>query len=321
MNNPEPGSSASDAEAPDCSTTHQAAGAFHSGFVGIIGKPNVGKSTILNYLLGHKVSIVSPRPQTTRHRILGILTRQDAQAIFIDSPGWHQSKHPFERHLVKVAKGVIEEANVLLTVIDATSTITKEDRWVFDEVRRTKRPAILAINKVDLVKKHVVLPLLEAGAASHLFQEHIPISAVTGDNMAVLLAQLIARLPEGPRWYEADQLTDQSTEQLVCEFVREQVLRATRQEVPQAVTVVLEELTRQESMTVIRATIIVEREGQKAIVIGRGGLMLKRIGTAARLDLERWLGRKVFLELWVKVVADWRTDPGRLRELGYERSS
>lgn len=288
-----------------------------SGFVGIVGKPNVGKSTILNHLLGHPVSIVSPRPQTTRGRILGILTRGSTQVIFVDSPGWHKPKHLFEKHMIAVAKGVMEDADLLLAVIDATSRIEQEDEWVFDAVRRSKRPAILAINKVDAVKKPFILPLLEQCATLKLFEEHVPISALNGENMEVLLSTLMARLPEGPEWYEPGQLTDQSTQQLISEMIREQVLYATRQEVPQAVAVLIEELEAKETVTVIRATILVEREGQKAIVIGHKGQVLKKVGQAARLGIERLLGRKVFLELWVKVAEGWRNDPSMLRQLGY----
>lgn len=290
---------------------------YRSGFVGLSGKPNVGKSTLLNAFLGRKVSITSPRPQTTRTRILGILTRPDAQVIFLDSPGWHRPQHPLGRYMVAMARGIIEEADVLVAMLDATTGITQEDEWVFDEIRKAKRPALLAINKVDAVNKGLILPLLEQAAATGLFAEHIPVSATHGDNLDVLMAQLIARLPEGPRWYEPEQVTDQTTEQLIQEFIREQVLLATRQEVPYAIGVLLEEITRKETVIVIRATILVEREGQKAIVIGRQGQMLKHIGTEARKELERLLGDKVFLELWVKVARDWRTDISMLRQLGY----
>ncbi len=291
---------------------------FRSGFVGIIGKPNVGKSTILNAVLGRKVSIISPRPQTTRFRILGILTRKHAQVMFIDSPGWHKPQHLFGRHLLAVAKGVLEEADVLLAVVDARAGLGREDEWVFDEVRRTKKPAVLAINKVDLVRKPLVLPLLEQCAKQALFDEMIPISALKGDNLDVLLKALMTRLPEGPRWYEPGQLTDQSTQQIIREFIREPVLCATWQEVPHAVDVLVEEVTDKPEITVIRATVLVERDSQKAILIGRKGERMKAIGKAARLELQRWLGRKVFLELWVKVAKDWREDHAMLRQLGYE---
>lgn len=300
---------------------------YHSGFVGVIGKPNVGKSTIVNAFVGRKVSIVSSRPQTTRNRILGILTRPDAQVILIDTPGWHKPEHPLGRHMISVTKGVVEDADVLLAIVDAAGRFTKEDEWVFDQVRRANRPSLLALNKIDLVNKRLLLPIMARCADLKLFEELVPVSALTGDNMDRLLAQLITRLPQGPRWYEPDQLTDQSSEQLIREFIREQVLHATRQEVPHAVAVLLDELTTKEppagrphapGLTLIRATILVEREGQKAIVIGKQGRTLKQIGTAARLELERWLGRKVFLELWVKVAEQWRADPAMLRELGYE---
>lgn len=301
-----------------------------AGFVGLVGRPNVGKSSILNAALKRKVSIVSPRPQTTRHRILGILTRPDAQVVFVDSPGWHKPIHSFGKHLVEVAKGVFDEVDVLVAVIEATSGIGREDEWVFEEVKRTARPAILAINKVDLVNKPTVLPLIEQCARLNLFQEQIPVSAKTGQNMDALLTQLIARLPEGPRWYEADHITDQTTEQIVREFIREAVLSATHQEVPHAVAVRLEEMTSEDRpasrvqpgqharLTRVRATILVEREGQKAIVIGKQGQMLKGIGITCRMELERWLGQQVFLELWVKVEKEWRTNSAILRELGYQ---
>ena len=301
--------------------------AQRSGFIGLVGKPNVGKSTIVNAFVGRKVTIVSPRPQTTRHRILGILTRPDVQAIFVDSPGWHKPEHPLGRYMLSVAKGVLQEADVLLAVIDAASKLTQEDEWVFEHIRQAKRPScLLAINKVDLVNKRLLLPLIAACAERTLFEDIVPISALAGDNMDRLLQLLVMRLPEGPRWYEADQLTDQATDRIIREFIREQALYATRQEVPHAVAVQLDSVTTKEpppdrpkakGLVVIQATILVERPGQKAILIGRQGRTLKQIGTAARLDLERWLGRKVFLELWVKVAKEWRANPRLLRELGY----
>ena len=299
---------------------------YRSGFVGIIGRPNVGKSTILNAFLGEKVAITTPRPQTTRHRILGVLTRDDAQVMFLDSPGVHEPRHALGRYMLEVAKAVIDEADVLVTVIEAGSSLHGEDERVFAWVRqalrapgpgRTQRGSLLAINKVDLVKKPILLPLLEACARTKLFAEHIPISAKTGDQMDVLLSKIIACLPEGPRWYAPEDRTDQTTRQLIGELIREQVMLATRQEVPHAVAVALDQVEEREGVTAIRATLLVERQGQKAILIGRGGLMLKEIGQAARHQLERLLGRKVYLELWVKVAEDWRSDEGLLRELGY----
>lgn len=300
--------------------------AHRSGFVGIVGRPNVGKSTILNYYVGEKLAIVSPRPQTTRHRILGVLTRPDAQLMFLDTPGLHHPAHTLGRYMVEVAKAVLEEADVLIVVIDGRTGLTTEDAHVFAQVRRAarpppggarQRPVLLAINKVDLVKKLRLLPLIDACAKQHVSLEHIPVSALTGEQMDVLLERTIALLPEGPRWYEPQQRTDQTTAQLIGEFIREQVLLATRQEVPHAVGVLVDQVTNETHLTSIQATIVVARPGQKAIVIGRGGTMLKRIGQEARRQLERLLGRKVYLNLWVKVVGDWRRDEQMVRQLGY----
>jgi len=290
---------------------------YRSGFVGLIGKPNVGKSTILNLLLGRKVSIVSPRPQTTRQRVLGILTKDDAQVIFVDTPGWHKPEDPLGRHLISVAKGVIEEVDILVAVLDATSGIEIEDEWVFNEVRQRKRPALAVINKADAVKKPSLLPFLEQLAALKLFDDQIPVSALKHENLDVLLKEIIRRLPEGPRWYAPGQVTDQTSEQIIRELIREQVFNAVRQEVPYAVAIRLDAMEDKPRVTVIQATILVEREGQKAIMIGKRGQMLKEIGKAARLELERELGRRIYLELWVKVEKDWRRKMSVLRELGY----
>ncbi len=290
---------------------------YRSGFVGIIGRPNVGKSTILNYYLGEKIAITSPHPQTTRRRILGVLTRPDAQVMFLDSPGFHTPKHTLGRYMVEVAKAVLEEADVLVVVIDARAGLTEEDRRVFARLRHLERPALLAINKVDLVKKPRLLPLLEECAGTRLFKECIPLSALTGEQMPVLLDRLMAYLPEGPRWYETEQRTDQSPNQRIAELIREHVLALTRQEVPHVIGVLVDEMQETKQLISIQATILVERPGQKAIIIGRAGQMLKQIGQAARKDIERLLGRKVFLGLWVKVAEAWRSDPRMLRQLGY----
>jgi GTP-binding protein Era len=299
-----------------------------SGFVSIVGRPNVGKSTLLNYYLGEKVAIVSPIPQTTRHRILGVVTREDAQVILLDSPGLHPPEHALGRHMMEVAKAVMAEADVLLAMIDARRGVTDDDERMFSHIQTimrasskgeqgTPRQAVLAINKIDLVKKPRLLPLLEACARRELFAECIPISALTGQQMDVLLDRLIAHLPAGHRWYDPQQRTDQSARQLMSELIREQALLATRQEVPHAIGVLIEEMTEGKRVITIQATVLVERPGQKAILIGRQGTMLKRIGQAARQQIERLLGRKVHLSLWVKVAEHWRRDERVLRELGY----
>ena len=303
--------------------------AFRSGFVGIVGRPNVGKSTLLNYYLGEKIAIVSPRPQTTRHRILGVLTRPDAQVMFLDTPGLHEPQHALGRYMLEVAKSVLDEADVLVTLVDARG-ITDEDERVFDRVKSAlrrqegapgARTALLVVNKVDLVKKPKLLPLLEGIAKRKLFADVIPVSALKGVQMDVLLEQIIARLPEGPRWYEPEQRTDQTSERLVSEFIREQLFLATREEVPHALAVLIDDLQQDERLIRVQATILVERQGQKAIVIGRGGAMLKQIGQEARRQIEKALGRKVYLGLWVKVAEGWRGDERILRQLGYTGGS
>lgn len=290
---------------------------FRSGFVGIVGRPNVGKSTMLNHYLGQKVAIVSPRPQTTRHRILGVLTRPTAQVMFLDTPGFHRPQHALGRFMVAVAKAVMDEADVVVVVIDGRHGINEDDRRMLARLKQADRPCIMAINKVDLVKKPKLLPLIEACAKTGLFTDCVPVSALKGEQMDVLLDRIIAHLPEGPRWYEAEHHTDQTTQQLIGEFIREQVLIATHEEVPHAVAVLVDQIEARGHLTSIQATILVERPGQKAIVIGRGGQMLKSIGQEARQQLERLLGRKVYLGLWVKVAEGWRSDDRVLRQLGY----
>ena len=255
---------------------------YHSGFVGIVGRPNVGKSTILNAFLGEKIAITSPRPQTTRHKILGILTREDAQIVFVDMPGLHEPQHALGRHMLETAKAAIDEADVLITVIDGRAGLTAEDERVFERVTRAQRPSLLAINKVDVARKPMLLPLIARCAALGLFAECIPVSALTGEQMPVLLAQVIARLPEGPQWYGPEQRTDQPLTHRISELIREQLLLATRQEVPHAIAVVVDQMEERERVTTIQATILVERPCQKAIVIGKGGAGLKHIGQTAR---------------------------------------
>jgi GTP-binding protein Era len=291
---------------------------YRSGFVGIVGRPNVGKSTMLNTWLGRKVAITSPKPQTTRGRILGVLTTPEAQVIFLDSPGWHQPKDPLGRYMLAAAKQVAEEADVLVVVIDATSKIREEDEWVFEHAKGSRGKRLLAINKMDAVKKMVALPLIQQISERGVFEEIVPVSAATGENMDALLREVIKRLPEGPQWYEPEKLTDQTPQDYAREVIREHILRATYQEVPQAVAVQIEEMApNDKGILMVRATILVERVGQKGILIGKGGLMLKQIGQRAREELEAWMGQKIFLELWVKVADEWRSDTGRLRELGY----
>ncbi|MBO9369618.1 MAG: GTPase Era [Chloroflexi bacterium] len=292
-----------------------------SGFVAVIGRPNVGKSTLMNQLLGHKVAIVSPRPQTTRTCIRGILTRPDAQIIFVDTPGLHKPLHKLGEMMVAAAASAIPDADVVLFVVDVSVMPTEEDQMIARMIRqRTSHPVILVLNKMDLLPPERVKLHTEAYWA--LVPDHagwMMTIATEAVNLDKLLDMVIAHLPEGPRYYPGDLITDQTEREIAAELIREQVLRFTREEVPHSVAVVVEEYKERETGGVyIAATIYVEKESQKGILIGAGGQMLRRIGTAAREEIERMVGGKVYLDLWVKVSKNWRRDLQRVRRMGYK---
>jgi len=292
-----------------------------SGFVAVIGRPNVGKSTLMNQLLGHKVAIVSPRPQTTRTCIRGILTRPDAQIIFVDTPGLHKPLHKLGEVMVAAAASAIPDADVVLFVVDVSVMPTEEDQMIARMIRqRTSNPVILVLNKMDLLPPERVKLHTEAYWA--LVPDHagwMMTIATEAVNLDKLLDMAIAHLPEGPRYYPGDLITDQTEREIAAELIREQVLRFTREEVPHSVAVVVEEYKERETGGVyIAATIYVEKESQKGILIGAGGQMLRRIGTAAREEIERMVGGKVYLDLWVKVSKNWRRDLQRVRRMGYK---
>jgi len=290
-----------------------------SGFVAIIGKPNVGKSTLLNAWLGEKIAIVSPKPQTTRNRLRGILTQPDAQIIFVDTPGIHQPRHKLGEYMVETATRAIPDADVVLFVVDVSEMPTAEDEQIAGLLEEHCRsPVILTLNKADLLPPEEVQPHCNAYFRLVRYDDWMMISATRGDNLDKLLDMVVARLPQGPRYYPSDQLTDQNMRFIVAELIREQVLRFVHQEVPHAVAVAVEDWKeRRENLTYIRANIYVERDSQKAILIGQGGSMLKRIGRAAREEIERFVGTRVYLDLWVKVRKKWRKNEKELRRLGY----
>lgn len=291
-----------------------------SGFVAVIGRPNVGKSTLMNQLLGHKVAIVSPRPQTTRTCIRGILTRPDAQIIFVDTPGLHKPLHKLGEVMVAAAASAIPDADVVLFVVDVSVMPTEEDRMIAQMIRqRTSNPVILVLNKMDLLPPERVKPHTEAyWALVPDYAGWMMTIATEAVNLDKLLDMVITHLPEGPRYYPGDLVTDQTEREIAAELIREQVLRFTREEVPHSVAVVVEEYKEREAGGVsIAATIYVEKESQKGILIGAGGQMLRRIGTAAREEIERMVGGKVYLDLWVKVNKNWRRDLQRVRRMGY----
>jgi GTP-binding protein Era len=295
-----------------------------SGFVALIGRPNVGKSTLMNTLLGQKVAIVSPRPQTTRNRILGILTQPEYQIVFMDTPGIHRPKHQLGRYMVTTAQRAIPDADVILFMVDVSVNPTLEDQDIASLIaqRKTDAPVLLVLNKMDRLKPDQVEAHCEAywslGGDDGWYQDWMMTTAMTGENLDKLLDQVVTALPNGPRYYPGDQVTDQTERQIAAELIREQVLRYTHQEVPHSVAVVVEEFKeRSESLTYIGANVFVERNSQKGIIIGKGGSMLRTIGAAAREQIERFVGTQVYLELWVKVSEDWRRDEHRLRRLGY----
>jgi GTP-binding protein Era len=290
-----------------------------SGFVALVGRPNVGKSTLLNAYVGQKVAIVSKKPQTTRNRILGILTRPDAQIVFVDTPGIHRPLHRLGEYMLKAAQQIVPDADVVLFMVEVNVLPTEEDRLAAELLaHKCPSPVVLVVNKMDLLPPAQVQSHVDAYRALGEFQDWMMISAVRGDNLEKLLAMVIAQLPLGPRYYPEGQVTDLTERFIASELVREQVLRYLHQEVPHAIAVVIDEFKeRQSGLTYIAATIYVEKDSQKGIVVGAKGSMLKRLGTAARKEIERTLDTKVYLELWVKVRTKWRRDGVALRHVGY----
>lgn len=291
------------------------------GTVAIIGRSNVGKSTLLNRLLGEKIAIVSDKPQTTRTRILGVAHVPGAQIAFLDTPGLHKPEHLLNRRMVRTTVETLEEADLLYMLMDATSLPGPGDlaaiKHMKEALAKRPRPVILVVTKVDLVNKQKLLPVLESYAKLFAWTEVVPVSAQAGDNIDQLLAVTVPYLEEGDGAYDDDVVTDQSMRTLAAEMIREKVLQATEQEVPYSVAVEIEEFVEEGKLARIRATILVERETQKGILIGKQGGRLKSISTQARLDMERLFGMKVFLEVWVKVKEAWREDEQALVELGY----
>jgi len=281
-----------------------------SGFVSILGRPNAGKSTLLNTLVGGKVAIVSDKPQTTRTSIQGALTTPDAQVIFVDTPGIHKSTSLINKRMMDVVRGALEDRDVLLFLDDVTRPLTEEDEHAVSALDGIKTPSLLVLNKIDrLDDKRMLLPRIEKYKTKHEFEEYYPVSALTGEGLEDLKKAVIARLPEGPAYFPDDYMTDQPERFLAGELIREKILKETRQEVPHSVAVLVEKWEDTPKILRILATVYVERAGQKAIIIGAKGTMLKKIGTEARQEIESLLARKVYLELFVKVQPNWRESP------------
>jgi GTP-binding protein Era len=301
--------------------------AFHSGFVCILGRPNAGKSTLLNALVGQKLAIVSPKPQTTRNRILGVVQvpaqkkKAGGQIVLIDTPGVHKPDTSLGRKMMSEVREALEGCDLLLLIVDVTRKFGREDEAVLEMAKKSGTPVFLLLNKIDLLRnqKDKLLPIIDEYSRLHAFKEIIPLSARKPEGLDLLLEKVIAVLPEGPRYFPADQVTDQPMRFMVGEIIREQVLVATSEEVPYATTVLVEQFEEGPKLTRIAAAIFCEREGQKRILIGKQAQMLKKIGTAARLQIEKMIGTRVFLELFVKVSPEWRDSHSFIDELDWRR--
>lgn len=292
---------------------------FKSGFVAVIGRPNVGKSTLINALIGDKIVIVSDKAQTTRNRIICVYTDQDKQIVFMDTPGIHKPKHKLGEFMVTAAVDSLKEVEAVLFLVAANEKRGPGDNFIIEQLQKVKVPVYLCINKIDTLTKEDLLKVIVSYQDAYPFAGVIPISALEKQNLDVLLDELTSKLPEGPQYFPEDMITDQPERLLISDMIREKILLTTRDEVPHSIAVEVEEMkTRDDGTTYIRATIFVERDSQKGIIIGNKGAMLKQLGAQSRLDIQRLLGTKVYLDLWVKVKKDWRNKSGMLSELGYK---
>lgn len=293
---------------------------FRSGFVTIIGRPNVGKSTLMNQLVGEKVAIMSDKPQTTRNKIQSILTREDFQVIFIDTPGIHKPKHKLGQYMVKAAKNTLNEVDLILLIVEPSKVVGKGDKFVIEQLEDIKTPVILVINKIDTIDKQDLLEIIDVYKDLYNFSEIILVSAYTGENCDNLLKEICNKLPEGPQYFPEDMITDQPERQLVAELIREKALHLLEQEIPHGIAVEIEAMRKRDNKDIvdINAVIYCERDSHKAIIIGKKGAMLKEIGSKSRYEIERLLGSKVYLELWVKVKKNWRDDSFSLKNFGFD---
>ena len=292
---------------------------FRSGFVSLVGRPNVGKSTLMNRLVGEKVAIISPKPQTTRNQIKSILTTEDMQAVFIDTPGIHTARHKLGDYMVRAAETTLNQVDLVLMLCEPTNRPLAGDKLVLERLQKTKTPVVLVMNKLDTVDKAHLLPALEAFRDLYPFREIVPVSALKGDNTDELLRVIGSYLPQGPQYFPADMVTDQPERQLAAEIIREKALQLLAEEVPHGVAVEITRMRPRETGKIIdvEATIFCERDSHKGIIIGKNGEMLKEIGKRARKDLEGLLGSQVYLNLWVKVKKNWRDSDFLLRNFGY----
>ena len=289
-----------------------------SGFVSIIGRPNVGKSTFVNRVIGHKIAIMSDKAQTTRNKIQGVMTRDDAQIIFIDTPGIHKPKHKLGDYMMRVAKNTLSEIDAIMFMVNVNEDIGRGDEYIMEMLKNVKTPIFLVLNKIDLVHPDTMMPKIEQYQSYMDFTDIIPISALEGLNVDHFIDVLKSFLPEGPKYYPDNQISDHPEQFVVSEIIREKILHLTSEEIPHAIGVNVDRMIKEDEDRVrIEATIYVERDSQKGIVIGKGGKKLKEVGKRARRDIEMLLGSKVYLELWVRVQRDWRNKVNFIRQIGY----
>jgi len=292
---------------------------FKSGFIGIIGRPNVGKSTLLNVIIGEKIAITTHKPQTTRNRIMGIKNIESGQLIFLDTPGIHKATTPLNQFMVATATDTFRSADILLLLVEAAEGVHRDDQLIIDSIKNVRLPVILLINKIDLVRMNNILPFIDQLQRLFPFSEIIPISALTGDGISILIEQIWKLLPEGPRYFPDDVMTDRTERFIAAEIIREKIILFTHQEIPYTTAVVVDSFKEDEEKNLIRiqATINVAKDSQKGILIGKKGAMLKEIGTRARLYMEKFFDSKIYLELFVRVSKDWTHDARMLKEFGY----
>ena len=290
---------------------------YKSGFVTLIGRPNVGKSTLMNYLIGQKIAITSKKPQTTRNRIQTVLTREDGQIIFVDTPGIHKAKNKLGEYMVNVTERTLNEVDVVLWLVEPTTFIGAGEQHIASQLKKVKTPVVLVINKIDSVKKEDIFPAIAAYKDVYDFADIVPVSARSGDNTEELLKVVMKYLPYGPQFYDEDTITDQPERQIVAELIREKALHSLNEEIPHGIAVAIDQMKKRGKVMHIDATIICERDSHKGIIIGKQGNMLKKIGSTARYEIEKMLDCQVNLKLWVKVKKDWRDSEFLMKNFGY----
>ena len=290
---------------------------FKSGFVTLIGRPNVGKSTLMNHLIGQKIAITSNKPQTTRNRIQTVLTTEDGQIVFVDTPGIHKAKNKLGEYMVNIAERSLNEVDAVLWLVEPTTFIGAGERHIIDQLKGVKTPVILVINKIDMVKKEDLLPAIDTYRREYDFADIVPVSARSGDNTDVLVKVILKYLPFGPQFYDEDTVTDQPERQIVAELIREKALHCLNEEIPHGIAVAIDRMKMERKVMHIDATIICERDSHKGIIIGKQGSMLKKIGSTARYEIERMLDCRVNLKLWVKVQKNWRDSDYLMKNFGY----